>query len=158
MSHQADTENSAATSASRAVLRLAHLSTLYIVWASVGGIVAIVQDRPAGFAGQESGLAVWKDFVFGMGTALSPTAWWIALQSLLTWWTRRSDGLRTVAIYGLTLFGFGEFIGALGEPITYAIFRPETFNPFLAVVQGGMIVLPAAIMWLGAVARRAIQR
>ena len=42
--------------------------------------------------------------------------------------------------------GFAEFIGALGEPITYELLDPVTFNPLLAVIQAGMIIIPLVMM------------
>jgi len=136
------------------IRRLTRISLVYLVWASIGGIVAVMQDRPAGFAGQQSGLAVWKDFVFGMGTALSPTVWWLAIQALLTHWAPRGDRLGRVGVYGLLLVGFGEFIGAIGEPMTYVVFRPSTFDPLLAIVDSGLIILPALMMMMAFHARR----
>jgi hypothetical protein len=136
-----------------AMRRLIRTSILYIVWATAGAVVAIIQNRPAEFGGQESGLPVVNDFVYGMGTALSPTLWWILLQGVFTDWARRAGRLGRIGIYGLIVFGVCEFIGALGEPITYEIFRPETFDPFLAAIQGGMIVLPALVVIFGFLAR-----
>jgi hypothetical protein len=40
------------------------------------------------------------------------------------------------------LFGATGVIGALGEPITYELLNPVTFNPLLAVIQTGMIIIP----------------
>ena len=47
---------------------------------------------------------------------------------------------------GLALFGAATFIGALGEPITYELLNPVTFNPLLAVIQAGMIIIPLVMM------------
>jgi hypothetical protein len=52
----------------------------------------------------------------------------------------------TWGVIGLTLFGVAEFIGALGEPITYELLDPVTFNPLLAVIQAGMIIIPFVMM------------
>ena len=50
--------------------------------------------------------------------------------------------------------GVLECIGASGEPITLVVFRPATFDPLLAVIQAGMIVLPAAMALFGVRASR----
>jgi len=105
--------------------------------------------RPAGFAGQSSGLSAGKDYLIGMGTALSPPLWWIAIQLVLTRWVSRPDRFRRVGIYGLIVFGVLECMGAMGEPITFTVFRPASFDPLLAVIQAGMIVLPAAMVLFG---------
>ena len=87
--------------------RLVLLSILYLSFASLGAVVAIVLDRPAQFGGSTSGLPVVQDFIFGMGTAMSPPLlWWMVPQGFLTWvaWNqmnRRS----TWGVIGLTLFG-----------------------------------------------------
>jgi hypothetical protein len=120
-----------------------------MVWATMAGIVAVAQNRPAGFAGQATGLSAWWDFALGLGTALSPPVWWIAIQALLTSWVPRSDRLGRIGRSGLVLFGVAECVGALGEPITYAIFAPGTFNAGLAGIQAGMIVLPAVMAVAG---------
>jgi hypothetical protein len=67
--------------------------------------------------------------------------------ALLTWlaWnqTKRTS---TWGVIGLTLFGAAEFIGALGEPITYELLNPVTFNPLVAAIQAGMIIIPLVMM------------
>jgi biotin transporter BioY len=91
-----------------------------------------------------SGLPVVQDFIYGMGTALAPTLlWWMVPQALLTWLAWNQKNRRsTWGVIGLTLFGATEIIGALGEPITYESLNPVTFNPLLAVIQAGMIIIP----------------
>jgi len=61
---------------------------------------------------------------------------------------RRPDAVRT-AIRVLTAFGAVEFCGAVGEPVTFQVLRPSTFDPLLAVVQIGMIALPLAAVVYG---------
>jgi hypothetical protein len=124
--------------------RLVQSSILYLIWASIGGVVAIVLDRPAQFGGSTSGLPVIQGFLFGMGTAMSPPLlWWLVPQALLTWlaWNQRNRR-STWGVIGLALFGAATFGGAVGEPITYEVLNPVTFNPLLAVIQAGMIIIP----------------
>jgi hypothetical protein len=124
--------------------RLVLSSILYLIWASIGAGVAIVLNRPAQFGGSISGLPVVQDFIYGMGTALSPPLlWWMVPQALLTWLAWNQMNRRsTWGVIGLALFGAATFIGALGEPITYELLNPVTFNLVLAVVQAGMIIIP----------------
>jgi hypothetical protein len=123
--------------------RLVQSSILYLIWASIATAVAIVLNLPAQFGGSTTGLPVVQDFIYGMGTALSPSLWWMVPQALLTWLAWNQTNRRsTWGVIGLTLFGFAEFIGALGEPITYELLDPITFNLFLAVIQAGMIIIP----------------
>jgi hypothetical protein len=128
--------------------RLVQSSILYLIWASIGAVVAIVLNRPAQFGGSTSGLPVVQDFIYGTGTALSPPLlWWMVPQALLTWLAWNQMNRRsTWGVIGLTIFGAFVFIGALGEPITYELLNPVTFNPLVAVVQAGMIIIPFVMM------------
>jgi hypothetical protein len=127
--------------------RLILSSILYLIWTSIATVVAIVSDLPAQFGGSTSGLPVVQDFIYGMGTAMSPPLVWMIAQALLTWlaWNQRNRR-STWGVIGLTLFGATTFIGALGEPITYELLNPVTFNPLLAVIQAGMIIIPFVMM------------
>jgi hypothetical protein len=131
--------------------RLVLSSVLYLIWASIGGVVAIILNLPAQFGGSSSGLHVVQDFIYGMGTALGPPLlWWMVPQALLTWlaWNQRNRR-STWGVIGLTLFGAATFIGALGEPITYELLNPVTFNPLLAAIQAGLIIIPFVMMVFG---------
>jgi hypothetical protein len=126
--------------------RLVQSSILYLIWASIATVVAIVLNLPARFGGSTSGLPVVQDFIYGMGTALSPPLCWMVLHAFLTWLAWNQMNRRsTWGVLGLTLFGATEFIGALGEPITYELLNPVTFS-LLAVIQAGMIIIPLVMM------------
>lgn len=131
--------------------RLVQCSILYLGCASIGGAVTIVLNRPAQFGGSTSGLPVVQDFLFGIGTALGPPLlWWMVPQAFLTWLAWNQMNRRsTWGVIGLTLFGAFEFIGALGEPITYELLNPVTFNLLLAVIQAGMITIPFVMVVFG---------
>jgi NAD(P)-dependent dehydrogenase (short-subunit alcohol dehydrogenase family) len=128
--------------------RLVQSSILYLIWASIGAIEAIILNLPAQFGGSTSGLPVVQDFLYGSGTALSPPLLqWMVPQALLTWLAWNQTNRRsTWGVIGLTFFGALLFIGALGEPITYEVLNPVTFNPLLAVIQAGMIIIPFVMM------------
>jgi hypothetical protein len=72
--------------------RLVQSSILYLIWASIATVVAIGLNLPARFGGSTSGLPVVQDFLYGMGTAMSPPLVWIVAQALLTWlaWNQRN--------------------------------------------------------------------
>jgi branched-subunit amino acid ABC-type transport system permease component len=78
------------------------------------------------------------------------SVWWMVPQALLTWlaWNQTNRG-STWGVIGIALFGVAEFIGALGEPITYELLNPATFNLLLAVIQAGMIIIPLVMMVFG---------
>ena len=127
--------------------RLVLSSILYLIWAGIAAVVAIVLNRPAQFGGSTSGLPVLQDFIHGMGKAMSPPLVWMVSQALLTWlaWNQMNRK-STWGVIGLTLFGASLFIGALGEPITYELLNPVTFNLPVAVIQAGMIIIPFVMM------------
>ena len=128
--------------------RLVLSSILYLIWASIGAVVAIVLNLPAQFGGSTGGLPGVQDFLYGMGTALGPPLlWWMVPQALLTWlaWNQMNRG-STWGVIGLALFGATTFIGVLGEPITYELLNPVTFNALLAVIQAGLIIIPFVMM------------
>ena len=128
--------------------RLVQCSIVYLGCASIGGAAAIVWNRPAQFGGSTSGLPVVQDFIYGSGTAMSPPLlWWMVPQALLTWLAWNQMNRRsTWGVIGLTLFGAATVIGALGEPVTYELLNPVTFNPLLAVIQAGLIIIPFVMM------------
>jgi hypothetical protein len=130
--------------------RLVTSSTLYIVIALIATGIAIAENRPAAFGGSSTGLPVVQDFLYGMGTAMSPPLIWIIAQVAFTILAPRRDRWGGVGVVGLAIF-FGLFngIGALGEPINLEIFNPKTFDIFKAVIQTGMIIVPFAIMIFG---------
>jgi uncharacterized membrane protein YeaQ/YmgE (transglycosylase-associated protein family) len=131
--------------------RLVQSSILYLIWATIGAVVAIVLNRPAQFGGSTSGLPVVQDFIYGTGTALSPPLlWWMVPQALLTWLAWNQMNRRSIwGVIGLTIFGAFVFTGALGEPITYELLNPITFNLLVAVIQAGMVIIPFVMMMFG---------
>ena len=132
--------------------RLVATTACYLVWATCAALVAIVRDLPAGFAGFSTGLSARDDFLIGIGTALSPPLWWMLAQAFFALRAWRTSPPSRGAIAALTGFGLLEFIGALGEPVTFRALAPSTFDPLLAVVQLGMILLPLGAACFGVVA------
>lgn len=129
--------------------RLVVVSLLYIAWSLVGATIAIAQGLHAGFGGAESRQSVTEDFVSGNGTALSPPLYWLAGQLGLTALLLRSDSWGKLAAGGLAIAGVATLVGAVGEPITLVVFAPATFEPLKAVIQAGMIAIPAVLAVLG---------
>lgn len=145
----------------RSTLRgLVIASVLYLIVASVATAVAIAQDRPAEFAGMSSGLPVVQDWLYGLGTALSPAFYYMVIQAILTLLVLRSDRWGMVGVGGLILVGLTSTIGAAAEPITVEAFRAATFDPLLAVIQAGMIGIPFVMMLFGVAEwrRRRVER
>ena len=132
------------------ILKLLTVSTiLYMLLALLAGLVAIDQNLPGEFAGSHTGLTAAQDFLYGMGTAISPPLLTLLLQLALLMLTPRDDRWGTLAVLGLALIGLLTFLGALGEPINFRIFNPATFDPLKALLMAAMILLPLAILVLG---------
>lgn len=129
--------------------RLAFASLLYVAWSIVAGIIAIARGLPAEFGGSESQNSVTQEFVYGMGTALSPPLYWLVVLLVSVALLPRADVWGTVGAAVLTASGVLTFVGALGEPITWRVLAPATFDPLLALIQAGMIVIPVAVAIFG---------
>jgi hypothetical protein len=85
-----------------------------------------------------------------LGTALSAPLVWMVAQALLTWlaWNRTSRW-SIWGVIGLVLFGATTFIGVSGEPITYELLNPSTFNPLPAVIPAGQVIIDFVLMVFG---------
>ena len=128
--------------------RLIVCSVLYVVLALIATVVAISENRPAEFGGSSTGLPVVQDFLYGMGTAMSPPLYHLIAQVALTILAPRRDRWGGVGVVGLAIFGLSG-IGALGEPIILEIFNPVTFDLLKALIYTGMIIVPFAMMVFG---------
>jgi hypothetical protein len=131
------------------VSRPASVSLVYLGWAGIAAAVAIARNLPAGFAGTQTGLSAARDFLFGMGTALSPPIWWMAAQAACVALAMRSASRRRTFTIGLIAFGISEFVGALGEPITWQLALRPNADPAISAIQTGMILLPLLVIVSG---------
>ena len=124
-------------------------SFLYVVWASIAAVVAITENRAGEFAGFSTGLPALQNFLYGMGTGMSPPLLHLIVQVAFTVLTPRRDRWGGVGVVGLAIFGLLTVIGAIFEPINLELLNPVTFNLFRAVIQSGMIIIPFAMMVFG---------
>ena len=124
-------------------------SFLYVVWASIAAVVAITENRAGEFAGFSTGLPALQNFLYGMGTGMSPPLLHLIVQVAFTVLTPRRDRWGGVGVVGLAIFGLLTVIGAIFEPINLKLLNPVTFNLFRAVIQSGMIIIPFAMMVFG---------
>jgi hypothetical protein len=131
-------------------LKLLTACTLtYMATALIAGLVAISRNQPAALGGYHSELTVTQEFLYGMGTAISPPIYSIFIQAILLMLAYRMNRWGTVGVLGLALLGLMSFLGAISEPINRRIFNPATFDPLPALLMGAMILLPLAILALG---------
>ncbi len=72
------------TAVTRATLRWLRTSViLYMMIALIAGGIAIAENLPSEFAGFRTGLTATQDFLYGMGTALSPPFYTLIIQLAL---------------------------------------------------------------------------
>lgn len=124
-------------------------SVLYVVWASIAAVVAIAENRPGEFAGFSTGLSPLQNFLYGMGTGMSPPLIHLMVQVAFTMLAPRRDRWGGVGVVGLAIFGLLTVIGAIFEPINLELLNPMTFNLPRALLQSGMIIIPFAMMIFG---------
>ena len=129
--------------------RLITSVSLYMAIALAAGVIAIAEDLPAEFGGSSTGLTATQDFLYGMGTALSPPFYTLIVQLGLLLLTPRKDRWGTAGVLGLTVIGLLTCFGALGEPINRRIFNPVTFDPLKATLMAAMTLIPAVIVVFG---------
>ena len=122
---------------------------LYMMIALIAAGIAIAENLPSEFAGFRTGLTATQDFVYGMGTALSPPFYLLPIQITLLLLAPRRDKWGNVGVLGLTVLGLITCIGALGEPINQRVFNPATFDLLKAVIMAGMILIPLVIVVFG---------
>jgi hypothetical protein len=129
--------------------RLITSAVLYMVLASVGAVIAIMENRPAAAGGFSTGLPVLQDFLYGNGTAMSPPLYMLIALAIFTILAPRHDRWGVVGVGGLTMAGLLFCIGALVEPILFEIFNPLTFDLFRATIEAGLIIVPFLMMVFG---------
>ena len=134
------------------------LSAMYLVVACVGGAVAVDDDLPAAFLGIRTGLPPLRDWLYGMGTALSPPFVAMLVQAALIAALFRHDVWHERAVRGLTLLAAVEFLGMLGEPITYRVLPPAPGEGLHAALVVVFLALPLSVVVLGGRRWRALSR
>ena len=137
------------TSTPSTLKRLIACSVLYVVWASIAAVIAIAENRAGEFAGFSTGLPPLQNFLYGMGTGMSPPLLHLIIQVAFTILAPRRDRWGGVGVVGLAIFGLLTVIGAIFEPINLELLNPVTFNLPRAVIQLGMIIIPFAMMVFG---------
>ncbi len=93
------------------------------------GLVASTQNLPGGFGGIRDGLTAAQDFLYGMGTAISPPLFTLIIQFVLLMLAPRKDRWGSLGVLGLAIIGLLTFIGALGEPINFKLLTRPRWIP-----------------------------
>jgi hypothetical protein len=143
---------------SRRVSALSMVSGLWLLNAAIGARVAIREDLPGEFAGMTRWHDPSADFFKGAGTALSPGLPMLAAQAVFAALSARGGRSGKIGAAGLAVLGAGGTVGVLGEPITYRVLSPRTFDPAKAPIVSAAIALSALMTVLGAAELRAARR
>jgi hypothetical protein len=129
--------------------RLIISAILYMLLASIGAVIAIMENRPAAAGGFSTGLPVLQDFLYGNGTAMSPPLYMLMAQAAFIILAPRRDRWGVVGVGGLTIAGLLFCIGALVEPILFEVFNPAAFDLLKAVLETGLILVPFLMLVFG---------
>jgi hypothetical protein len=114
----------------------------YVANAAIGTIVAVDEGLPGRPFGIATGLSPATDFLFGLGTALSPPLVLLVLLAVLVLIAVR--GVRWAAVLS-AVAGAGFLLGMLAEPITYRVLSPGGFEVALAAIVSLNLVLTAIL-------------
>src|SRR5215510_373667 len=88
---------------SPAFKRLVASTIIYMVFALIATAIAIAENLPAEFAGSSTGLTVISDFLYGMGTAMSPPLYALIIQLAFLLLSPRKDRWGTISVLGLVV-------------------------------------------------------
>jgi len=126
------------------------VSILYLLNATIGTLLAVQANLPAEFFGKD-GKPALEDFLVGNGTALSAPLYFCIILVIFIILAFQPHRLGTLGSLGLTILGICFIIGALGEPITYKVLNPATFDLLKALVVVIEIVLPLLMVTFGTI-------
>lgn len=131
-------------------MALSTAAFLTVVNSVVGAAIGIDREEPAGWLGISTGLTAKQDFLYGLGTGISPPLWFLVLFVAASWAPIWGGRARRVGIAALTVSGLIILIGQLGEPITYRALSASGLGGAESWVVMGNLILGAALLVFGA--------
>ena len=143
---------------SRRVSALSMVSVLWQLNSAIGARVAIREDLPGEFAGMTRWHDPSADFFTGAGTALSPGLPMMVAQAVFTALSTHGGRPGKVGAAGLAVLGASGTVGVLGEPITYRVLSPRTFDPAKAPIVSATIALSVLMTVLGVLELQSARR
>ena len=117
----------------------------------------IGENLPGEFAGMTRWHDPSADFYRGGGTALSSGLPMMSAQAVFTVLSTRGGRAGKVGAAGLVALGAGSTVGVLGEPITYRVLYPMTFDLARAPIVSAAITLSALMTIFGTSRLRALR-
>lgn len=117
-------------------------AAVYVANAAIGTLVAVDEGLPGRPFGLATGFSPTRDFLIGLGTALSPPL--VLLVALAVVVLVAARGVRWGAVLS-AVGGAGFLLGMLAEPITYRVLSPGGFEATLAAIVVLNLVLPVIL-------------
>lgn len=112
----------------------------------LGATVAMHENLRSEFAGIDYGNSVRTSFLLMPGTAMSPPLGAMLTHATCNVLASQPGKLGKIGVTGLILHGVLFTVGMLGEPITYKVLNPRTFNLPKATIVIGNIALPELVV------------
>lgn len=131
-------------------MALSAAAFLTVLTSILGAGIAIDREYPAGAFGLSTGLTARNDFLYGLGTGISPPLWWLVLFVAASWAPIWGGRARRLGVWWLTLSGVTILVGQLGEPITYDALSASGLGGAESAVVIGNLILGVALSVLGA--------
>ncbi len=120
----------------------------YPVFGIMAALISLAEQMPPQFLGIKSGLDLVSNFLFGVGTALSPPLTLLIWFGPLVWAGRRRSNTGTSAIFFTMLMSGLCFLNSLLSPINRQIIDTGEFD-LVAMIQLLMMLIPLAVIYFG---------
>lgn len=125
------------------------ISALFFpVFSIMAALIALAEQMEPQFLGIKTGLDLMSNFLFGVGTALSPPLTLLALFVPLVWFGRSRSNSGTSYIFFTMLLSGLCFLNSLLSPINRQILDNGEFD-LVAMIQLLMMLIPLAVIYFG---------
>ena len=130
------------------------LTLAYVVIASFGAYVAIVQRIPYGVQGGGTRVDLPRDALFGWGTGLSPSIVVLAVTVVLAVLAATPSEGGQLATAGVVVMAVTALAGALLTPTVTDALQGRQADPGITAICVGLVGLPALVAVAGVVVLR----
>ena len=120
----------------------------YPVFAIMAALISMAEQMEPQFLGIKTGLDLIENFLFGVGTALSPPLSLLVWFVPLVWFGRSRSNSGTSAIFFTMLLSGLCFLNSLLSPINRQIIDAGEFD-LVAMIQMLMMLIPLAVIYFG---------